>query len=809
MEEERNHQIELIPNGKELQSKDAEFEAIEQEESVYPAIALRGLCVFPYMSLPFDVGRERSRAALSAAMAKDQMIFLVTQKDIQEIDPDVDGVYEIGTICQIKQILALPGDNIRVLVEGVSRAKLEKLVQKDPFLQVEVQEIVEPQEDAASLEEEAMMRIIMESIVELAQLSPKAHSDVLTTVSNIKNAGHFADLIAAEVLRRVEDRQSILEIVDIQLRLERLIDLIKRETEIVRIERQISGRVRSQVDKTQREYYLREQMKAIQRELGDKDTAGEAEELRMRARQMPLSEEASKKVEKEIERFSRMQMGSPDASVSRTYIDWILDLPWGKETEDCLDLQHARDILEAEHYGLEKLKERILEYLAIRKLKNDMKGPILCFVGPPGTGKTSIARSIAHALGRTFVRSSLGGVRDEAEIRGHRRTYIGAIPGIVIYNIKRAGTMNPVFLFDEIDKMGADFRGDPASAMLEVLDPEQNTTFRDHYLELDFDLSKVLFVATANSTETIPRPLLDRMEVIEVNSYTEEEKVEIAKRHLIPKQQTEHGIPNEAFFIEDHALFKMIREYTAESGVRGLERTIAKACRKAAHRLVEGASTPIVVTVENLTEFLGMPKYLDQEVGHRSQVGVANGLAWTSIGGTTLSIEVGVMPGTGKLDLTGQLGDVMKESAKAGLTYLRTCANRWGLDAYFAEHIDLHIHIPEGATPKDGPSAGVTMATAMISALTNRPVRGNLAMTGEITLRGRVLPVGGIKEKILAAHRKGFTTVILPKENQKDLYEIPEEIRNQIKFYPVSTMDEVLKKALEKNAVTNTKNKTN
>lgn len=765
------------------------------EAITYPLIPLRGICIFPHISVPFDVGREKSLAALSDVMGRDQYVVLCTQKDIRDMDPGLDDLYEVGTLAKIMQVLALPGDNIRVMAEGISRVRIQRLASEEPFLTAEVT-LLEETDREPTLEEEAIMRSITEQVQEYSRVSSRANNDTLLNMAGITSPGWFADLIAYDLIHRTEDKQEILGELDVPSRLMLLMDILKRETDIQRIEKRISNRVRGQLDRSQKEYYLREQIKAIQTELGDKDAAGEVEELRERAKALPLSEEAQKKVQKELDKLARMQPGSPDASVSRNYVDWILDLPWGNYTQDNLDLGNAEAILNEDHFGLEKVKNRVLEYLAVRTLKQDMKGPILCFVGPPGTGKTSIARSIARAIGRAFVRTSLGGLRDEAEIRGHRRTYIGAIPGAIIYNMKQAGTMNPVFLFDEIDKMSSDFRGDPASAMLEVLDPEQNSTFRDHYLELEFDLSKVMFLATANSVDTIPRPLLDRMEIIEVSSYTEEEKVEIAQRHLVKKQSQEHGIHPGQLTISKKALTDIVRYYTAESGVRNLERTIARVCRKAAREIVDGAATPVRVTGRNLGNYLGVRRYLSDEQKRKAEIGVATGLAWTSIGGTTLSIEVSAIPGSGKLQLTGQLGGVMKESAQAGLSYIRSRTEELDLPQDFAEKTDIHIHIPEGAVPKDGPSAGITMVTAMVSALSRQPVRGDLAMTGEVTLRGRVLPVGGIKEKMLAAHRMGIKDILLPKENLKDLEELPAAIRDAMSFTGVEHMDQVLKRAI-------------
>ena len=768
---------------------------MEQERMVYPLLPLRGVTVFPYMTAHFDVGREKSLAALNHAMSAEQYIFLSTQKDTAVLDPEHEDIYEVGTIARVKQVLALPGDNIRVLAEGIARAKVISYLQDDPFFMVEV-ERMDPLEASESMEEEAYRRVLLEMLEEYAHLSPKLSADTMLNLESIEDIGQFADVLASDILHETEDKQRILQEVDPIARMERLMGILRKEIDILRIEKRINQQVKRQVDKSQKEYYLREQMKAIQNELGEKDLAQEVEELRQKAQSMPLSEEAKESVEKGLDRLARMQSGTPEATVARGYIDWILDMPWGKITEDNLDLDAAKTILDEDHYGLENVKERVLEYLAVLKLKRDMKGPILCFVGPPGVGKTSIARSIARAVGRSFCRLSLGGVRDEAEIRGHRRTYVGAIPGSIVNSIKQAGTMNPVFLLDEIDKMGNDYRGDPASAMLEVLDPEQNKAFRDHYLEIALDLSKVMFITTANTVDTIPRPLLDRMEVIQVSSYTEQEKMGIAFAHLLPKQAEENGIGREGIAVEEDAMRTIITCYTAESGVRNLERQLATLCRKAAKEVAQGAERPIVIRQEDLERYLGIKKFRASQTENASQVGVVTGLAWTSIGGTTLNVEVTVMPGNGKLELTGQLGSVMKESAMAGLSYVRAHAREFGLAADFHKNLDIHIHVPEGATPKDGPSAGVTMITAMVSALSQNPVKADLAMTGEITLRGRVLPVGGIKEKVLAAHRQGIKTVILPRENEKDVSEIPENVRKELTFIYAASMDEVLQHAL-------------
>ena len=767
------------------------------ETNTYPLLPLRGINAFPNLTLHFDVGREKSVQALRAALEKEQDLFLTSQKDMEVSNPEEADLYSIGTMCKVQQVLALPGDHIRVLVEGLYRARITRVVETEPYMLIEAEQIEpQPEPDTPTMEQEATMRVLLELAEQYASLSGKLSNDVLTQLAETKQPGRFTDKLALETLLHTDQRQAILETVGVGARMELLMGMLKREIDLLAMEKKIQQRVRVSVDKSQKEYYLREQMKAIQTELGDEDAAKEIDALRAKADQVQLSDQARDKVHKEIDRLARLSPNSPEAAVSQTYIETILDLPWGLRTEDNFDLDNAQRTLDDEHYGLEKVKERIMEYLSVCQKKKDIKGPILCFVGPPGTGKTSISRSIAHAMGRKFCRMSLGGMRDEAEIRGHRRTYIGAIPGAILNHIKQAGTENPVFLLDEIDKMSSDFRGDPASAMLEVLDPEQNKTFRDHYLELDFDLSHVLFITTANSTETIPRPLLDRMEVIEVSSYLEQEKLQIAKRYLAPKQAEENGIAQGEIEFTDEALLSIIRHYTAEAGVRGLERQIATACRKAVKRLVGGEEAPVRVTEETLEAFLGPARYFHDKAQLKNKVGVATGLAWTAIGGTTLQVEVSTMKGTGQLELTGQLGDVMKESAKTAVSCLRTRYQEYKLDPDFYQHLDLHIHLPEGATPKDGPSAGVTLATAVLSALTGRPVRGDIAMTGEITLRGRVLPVGGIREKLLAALRDGIHTVLIPKDCVKDLKEIPEELLSQMHCIPVETIDDVLGIAL-------------
>ena len=757
-------------------------------------LPLRGLMVFPHMVLHFDVGRKKSVAALEQAMLGDQKIFLVAQREVDVDDPGVDDIYHVGTIAQIKQVLKLPGDNIRVLVEGRSRAILRAVTQEEPYFEGALDELL-PAAVPVSIETDALLRTAHTYFEEYCKMSGRISGETMQSVLEIEDPGQLADVIAANVLQKVDDRQQVLEEFDDLTRLESICAILVRETELAGVEKKVQARVRKQIEQNQKDYYLREQIKAIQTELGDKD-ATDVEDLRERLEKTPMNDEAREKAARELERLSRMAPGSPEIGVSRTYIEWLLDLPWGKQTPDNLDLKRARRVLGEDHYGLDEVKERVIEYLAVCRIKNNMKGPILCFVGPPGVGKTSIAKSIARALGRKFVQMSLGGVRDEAEIRGHRRTYIGAIPGRIISSIKQAGTMNPVFLFDEIDKMASDVRGDPASAMLEVLDSAQNNAFRDHYLEAPFDLSGVMFITTANSVDTIPRPLLDRMELIEVSGYTEDEKLNIAKRHLLPGQIAEHGLAARSVRMSDKVLRSLIQGYTREAGVRTLQRTIGKVVRKSAVEMLDEGVDTVTVTAEKLTKYLGAPRYHYEKAGKKPEVGVVNGLAYTVVGGDTLQIETTTMPGTGALELTGSLGDVMKESARAARSYVRAHAVELGIDPEFYKKLDIHIHVPEGAVPKDGPSAGVTMTTALVSALTGIAVRQNVAMTGEITLRGRVLPIGGLKEKLLAAHRAGIDTVLIPKENVKDLEQVPENVREAITIVPVEDVREVLAQAL-------------
>lgn len=759
-----------------------------------PVLPLRGMMVFPHMVLHFDVGRAKSVAALEKAMIDDQQIFLVAQLNAEIDEPQISDLCRVGTIAHIKQVLNLPGDSIRVLVEGIRRATLEAVVEEDPFLIADVRPV---REDTVkeSPETKALVRTTHEYFEEYCKASTRVSQETLRSVMDVHRPDQLADIIAANVLTQLEDRQAILEKLNVSERLETLCGILLREAELADVEKQVQARIKKQIEKNQKDYYLREQIKAIQTELGDKE-AGDVEDLREKMESTPLNEEAQKKVERELDRLSRMASGTPEIGVSRTYVEWILDLPWGKTTPDNLNLKRARKVLEEDHYGLELVKERIIEYLAVLRMKNDMKGPILCFVGPPGVGKTSIVRAIAKAIGREFVQMSLGGVRDEAEIRGHRRTYVGAIPGRIIAGMKQAGTMNPVFLFDEIDKMSSDFRGDPSAALLEVLDAEQNYAFRDHYLELPFDLSRVMFITTANTVETIPPALLDRLELIEVPSYTEEEKLKIAKRYLLPKQIAQHGLQPNSVKMPERVIRSLIEGYTREAGVRTLERTLARVVRKATVEILESQVGEVAVTADKLKEFLGAVKYLRDMPEKGSRVGIVNGLAYTTVGGETLAVECSIMQGTGALQLTGKLGDVMQESARAALSWVRAHCYAWGINAEFFKQNDIHIHVPEGAVPKDGPSAGVTLATALVSALTAVPVKQKVAMTGEITLRGRVLPIGGVKEKLLGAYRAGISMVLIPKENEKDLEEIPASVLQKLNVQTVSDIDEVLRFAL-------------
>ncbi|MFB5191083.1 endopeptidase La [Alicyclobacillus fastidiosus] len=768
-----------------------------EEQGTYPLLPLRGLLVYPSMVLHFDVGRPKSVKALEQAMVDDNLIVLASQEDGQVDEPEVDDLYRVGTLARVKQMMKLPNGTIRVLVEGLSRAQIIDFVNDEAYFEVEVSLYNEPDDAKANAEMQAMMRSVSQQFEQYVKLSRKLDQETYAAVVDIDHPGRFADMVASHLPLKVREKQDILEAFDIQYRLERLLQILSDEREVLELERKIHQRVRKQMEKTQKEYYLREQMKAIQRELGDKEgRASEIDELRSKLDAKKLPPDVHEKVDKEISRLERIPAASAEGTVARSYIDWLLALPWTERANAVIDLGRAERVLDEEHYGMEKIKERILEFIAVQKLVNKQAGPIICLAGPPGVGKTSLARSIATSLKRPFVRVSLGGVRDDAEIRGHRRTYIGAMPGRIIQGMKQAEVKNPVFLLDEIDKMASDFRGDPAAAMLEVLDPEQNSTFSDHYVEIPFDLSDVMFITTANNLYQIPGPLRDRMEVIQLAGYTEDEKLHIAKLHLLPKQRENHALKGDKIRVSDDVLLEIIRHYTREAGVRQLNRLIATVCRKCARMIAAGESKRITVTSNLLRTFLGPHKLEYGRIEEKDEVGVVAGLAWTEMGGDLLTVEVSVVPGNGKVKLTGQLGDVMKESAQTALSYIRSRATQLHIPADFHEKVDIHIHVPEGAIPKDGPSAGITMATAIASALTNRPVHHDVAMTGEVTLRGRVLPIGGLKEKSLAAHRAGIRTIVIPQGNEKDLEDIPELVREQVEFKPVSQMDAVLDIAL-------------
>ena len=762
-----------------------------------PALALRGLTIFPNMMLHFDVGRDASIKALDESMTSGQPIFLVSQKNLAVEAPGQEDLYTVGTISSVRQILRMPGDMVRVMVEGEKRGWLRNLTQQEPYLMAEVEEIHEEKKSRNTPKTEALIRQVYECFQQYAELAEKVTPDIFLNVLANEEPGYIADFIAQNIVMRTGDKQEILEELRPVRRLEKLYRALRREVEILEFERGMQEKVRDAVTTSQKNYYLREQLRVIQNELGEGEGEdGEIAEYRRKIADSKLPEEVEKKLLKEVGRLEKQPFGSSEAVVIRNYLDVCLELPWSKRTKDRIDVAAARKQLDADHYGLEKVKERILEFLAVKQLAPDLKGQVLCLVGPPGVGKTSVAMSVAKALNRKLGRISLGGVHDEAEIRGHRKTYIGAMPGRIIEGIRQAGAANPLLLLDEIDKVGTDHRGDPASALLEVLDGEQNATFRDNFLELPFDLSDVLFINTANTTQTNPRPLLDRMEIIELSSYTDEEKLQIAKRHLLPKQRKRHGLKAAQLRLTDDAIREIITAYTRESGVRLLERELASLCRKAAMQLVTSDVKSISITGDSLEKYLGVRKYHPEKLPRTEQVGVVNGLAWTSVGGELLEVEVNVVPGSGKLELTGNLGDVMKESAQAALSYIRSRTQQLGIDPDFYKTKDIHVHFPEGAVPKDGPSAGIAVATAMVSALTNTPVKRGIAMTGEITLRGRVLPIGGLKEKTMAALRNGIRTVILPADNVKDLEEIDQTVRSALNFLPMEQVDGVLAAAL-------------
>lgn len=773
---------------------------MEASGKLMPLLALRGIIVFPGMTVNLDVGRDKSINAVNAAMQLDKKILLVTQRDAETADPKREELYNYGVVAEIKQLLKLPSGAIRILIQGLERAELTSLIDapfKDTYLEGFAMPVasIEPEENS---ETEAMRRVLLQSFEKWLVTGKKVTTEVMLNFKNITTAGEIADIIAGYLTISIDEKEELLELADVKERMHKLHTFLCKELEIAELEKNITQEVRKQIEKNQREYYLREQIKVINKELGEGDERqAEVDEYKKQMEGRDLPPEVADKINKELDRLYKMPPMMAESGVIRNYVETLLALPWGIYSKDNFDLKHAEKVLNKDHYGLEKVKERILEYLAVRALTKSGKGPILCLVGPPGVGKTSLAQSVASAIDRKFTRMSLGGVHDEAEIRGHRRTYIGAMPGRIIHGMQTCGVMNPVFLLDEVDKMSSDFRGDPASALLEVLDQEQNNTFSDHYVEIPFDLSQVFWIVTANTVETIPPALLDRMEVVQLSSYTEDEKVKIAELHLLPKERQNNGLTAKTLSITEDALRMIIRGYTREAGVRNLERKIAAVCRKTALRIVNGEAKSAKVTAKNLHKYLGKVIYLEDDVSLEAAAGICTGLAWTRVGGELLKVEVVACKGKGHLALTGQLGDVMKESAQAGYTYIRSRADELGLDKDFYETTDIHIHLPEGAIPKDGPSAGITMATAMISALTGRKVKKNLAMTGEITLSGRVLPVGGIKEKFLAAHRYGVKTIIMPAKNEQDLEELPANVRAKMHFIPVKHMDEVLKIALE------------
>ena len=762
-------------------------------KELFPVLPLRDIVVFPYMVVPLFVGREKSIAALEEVMRADKQILLAAQKNAGDDDPAPDAIYEIGTLASVLQLLKLPDGTVKVLVEGNARARITRYTSNTSYFEAEVERVAEV--PGAKDELEALARSVVTQFESYVKLNKKVSPEVLSNVGQIEDYAKLADTIASHLAVKISDKQDVLETASISERLERVYTLMESEISVLQVERKIRSRVKRQMEKTQREYYLNEQMKAIQKELGDSDERDDISEFEEKIENTKLSKEAKDKALAELKKLKQMSPMSAEATVVRNYLDWLLSIPWGIKGKIKKDIAEAQAILDQEHYGLDKVKERILEYLAVQARTNKLKGPILCLVGPPGVGKTSLGKSIANATGREFVRMSLGGVRDEAEIRGHRRTYIGSMPGKVIQSMKKAKRTNPLFLLDEIDKMGQDFRGDPAAALLEVLDPEQNATFNDHYLEVDYDLSNVMFVTTANTLNILPA-LMDRMEIIRLAGYTEDEKLEIAKRHLMPEQYSAHGLDAGEWTVEDGALKEVIRRYTREAGVRSLEREIAKLARKAVKEILTSSKTSIVITAENVHDFLGVPKYRYGEAELEDQVGIVTGLAWTEVGGELLTVEGVMMPGKGRMTVTGNLRDVMKESIQAANAYVRSHSIDFGIHPSLFEKRDIHVHVPEGATPKDGPSAGVAMTTAIISVLTGIPVRKDVAMTGEITLRGRVLPIGGLKEKLLAALRGGIKTVIIPEENAKDLAEIPTEVQTKMDIIPVARVEDVLKIAL-------------
>ncbi len=763
-----------------------------------PVLPVRDIVIFPYMIIPLFVGREMSIKAIDQALSSNRLILLLTQKDLNIESPTPEDLYRVGTVGLIMRMLKLPDGRVKILVQGIAKAKVQELKIVDDHFEAIIEKIEDQKPVEMTIEVEALMRTVKEQLDKAVSLGKTILPDIMVVIENLDEPGRLADLVASNLGLKTEQAQEVLEIIDPVQRLRRVSEILSREIELLLVQQKIQTEAKGEIDKTQREYFLREQLKAIQRELGEIDErTEEINEFKKKIEQAKMPEKVRKEAEKQLKRLEKMHPDSAEAATVRTYLDWLVELPWSKSTKDNLNIKKAQKVLDEDHYDLEKVKERILEYLSVRKLKTKMKGPILCFIGPPGVGKTSLGRSIARSLGREFVRMSLGGVRDEAEIRGHRRTYVGAMPGRIIQGIKQAGTNNPVFMLDEIDKIGMDFRGDPSSALLEVLDPEQNSAFVDHYLGVPFDLSNVMFITTGNVVDTIPGPLRDRMEIIYLSGYTEEEKLGIARNYLLPKQLEEHGINEKILRVADSALKVMISQYTREAGVRNLEREIANLCRKVAKQIASGKKKKFFITAKNLHKYLGAPRYLPEEEMKEDEVGVATGLAWTETGGDIIYVEATTMKGKGSLTLTGQLGDVMKESAQAALSYVRSRAKELGIKEDTFGKVDIHIHVPAGAIPKDGPSAGITMATAIASALTGRPVDKKVAMTGEVTLRGRVLPIGGLKEKVLAAKRMGIHRVIIPKRNEKDLEDIPKYVKKDMEFIFVEKMDEVLKIALK------------
>jgi ATP-dependent Lon protease len=763
---------------------------------VLPLLPIRDIVIYPYMMLPLFVGRDVSIRAVEESLSRDRLIFLVAQKNSAEEAPNPSDINRVGTIASIMRMLKLADGRVKILVQGLSKGEVDTYLRERPFFEVKIRKVIEPTLQEVPIEVEALMRTAKEKIEQILNLKNLPPEIVMVT-DNISDPGVLADLVASNLRLKIEESQAILEIFDPIERLKKVNELLSRELELSTMQARIQNQAKEEMSKTQRDYFLREQLKQIQQELGEGDErTEEINELKKQIDKAKMPVDVKREADKQLKRLEQMHPESSEASLVRTYLDWLADLPWSKKTKDNLNIKKAKHVLDEDHYNLEKIKERILEYLAVNKLRRKIKGPILCFVGPPGVGKTSLGRSVARALGRNFVRVSLGGVRDEAEIRGHRRTYVGALPGRIIQGIKQAGSNNPVFMLDEIDKVGADFRGDPSAALLEVLDPEQNHAFSDHYLNLPFDLSNVLFICTANILDPIPPALADRMEVIQLSGYTNEEKLEIARKYLIPRQLDDNGISNKYLEFSDDAVLRIISEYTKEAGLRNLEREIASICRKVARKIAEEKKDPTRITRANLHSFLGAPKFLPEPEQEHHEIGVATGLAWTSAGGELLYIEASLSKGRGNLTLTGQLGDVMKESAQAAVSYARAHARKLGIEEDFYQKLDIHIHVPAGAIPKDGPSAGITVATALISALTKRPVSRDVAMTGEITLRGRVLPIGGLKEKSLAAFRAGIKTIILPERNEKDLDEIPKVLRRRLRWIVVKNMSDVLRIAL-------------